>query len=167
MRLYFRLLTTSIQARYKELLTPLDESNMDLRVIPTDIDCHGRMHSSRYLNLMELGWTDFTTRIGLSNLIRNRRWKTRIIAVNMNYLCPLRLLQRYTLSTKLLYWDNRYLYLEQRFQVGKTTVAVGQVKTMICGRHDSIAPGYILELLGYDPASPKMPTAIQHWIQVN
>ncbi|MEZ5673560.1 MAG: hypothetical protein R3E08_14770, partial [Thiotrichaceae bacterium] len=60
-----------------------------------------------------------------------------------------------------------YLYLEQRFQVGKDTVAVGQVKTMICGRHNSIAPGYILELLGYDPASPKMPTAIQHWIQVH
>jgi acyl-CoA thioesterase FadM len=167
MRLYFRLLTTGIQARYKELLTPLDESTMELRVIPTDVDCIGQMHPSRYLNLMELGWTDFTTRIGLSNLTQRCHWKTRTVAVNMNYHCPLRLLQRYTLSTRLLYWDNQFLYLEQRFQVGKHTVAVGQIKTMIYGRHDSIAPGYVLELLGYDPASPKMPAEIQHWIQVH
>jgi acyl-CoA thioesterase FadM len=167
MRLYFRLLTTSIQARYREPLTPLDESNLSLRVMPSDIDCHGRMHTSRYLNIMELGWIDFSARVGLLNLSHRRHWKMRTIAVNMNYLCPLRLLQNYTLSTRLLYWDNQYFYLEQRFSIGKNTVAIAQLKTMMCGRHDSIAPGYILELLGYDPASPKLPSAIKHWMQVN
>ncbi|MDY6993597.1 MAG: acyl-CoA thioesterase [Pseudomonadota bacterium] len=162
-RLGFLLLS----AWHKRALTPLDESVLSLRVLPTDIDIYGRMHSSRYLSIMILGRLDLSVRMGLLALMWKQRWITRVVAVNIRYLQPLKLLQRYELSTRLLCWDNQWWYLEQRFQYHHKTVAISQLKIRVEGRTNNIAPGYLLELLGYDPASPTMPATIQYWARVN
>lgn len=166
MNLYFRLPFILLQARRGEPLTPLDESVLQFRVLPTDINLGGRMHTGVYLGIMELGCVDLMMRIGFLGLAWKQRWLPQMIAVNMRYLASLKFLQRYELSTRLLCWDNRWIYLEQRFRHQNRTVAVGQIKAAVCGRRGTIAPGYILELLGYDPSSPSMPTVIQHWTRV-
>jgi acyl-CoA thioesterase FadM len=147
-------------------LTPRDKSVLSLRVLPTDFNLQGQMHSSRYLSVMELGCADLIARMGLLKLMWRQKWTARIIAVNMRYFRPLKIFQHYELVTYLLCWDNQWLYLEQRFFCNKKIVAIGQVKVMIWGHHHSIAPGYFLELLGHDSLSPLMPTAIRHWSKV-
>lgn len=166
MNLYFRLPLVLLRARRRESLTPLDESVLQFRVLPTDLNLGGRMHTGRYLGIMELGCVDLMARIGFLELTWKQRWLPQMIAVNMRYLSSLEFLQRYELTTRLLCWDNRWVYLEQRFRYKNKTVAVGQIKAAIYGRSGTIAPGYILELLGYDPSSPMMPTVIQHWMRV-
>lgn len=163
MNLYFRLLIVLWRAWRGYTLTPRDKSLMQLRVLPTDLNLQGQMHSSRYLSVMELGYTDLILRIGLLKLMWKQKWTARIVAVNIRYLRPLKVLQRYELATYLLCWDNQWLYLEQRFFYNKKLVAIGQVKAMVWGRSHSIAPGYCLELLGHDSLSPLMPSAIRHW----
>ncbi|AUI67902.1 thioesterase family protein [Beggiatoa leptomitoformis] len=165
MNLYFRLLLVLLKTWRGESLTPLDESILHLRVLPTDIDLHGNLQTNRYLSMMELGYTDLITRMGLRVLTRRQRWLFNIVAINLHYFYPLKVLQKYELSTRLLCWDNQCLYLEHRFQQDKKIVAIGQVKAIVRGRSGSIAPGYLLELLGYDPTSPNFPTAIQQWFK--
>ncbi|EIJ44326.1 hypothetical protein BegalDRAFT_3516 [Beggiatoa alba B18LD] len=165
MNLYFRRLLVLLKTWRGESLTPLDESVLQFHVLPTDISWRSHMLNSRYMNVMELGYTDLASRMGLHTLIRRQRWQFKIVAVNLQYFHPLKFLQRYELSTRLLCWDNQCLYLEQCFRQNRKTVALGRVKVIIRGRRDSIAPGYLLELLGYDPASPIFPTTIQQWLK--
>jgi len=166
MNLYFRLLLVLWRAWRGLTLTPREKSVLQLRVLPTDLNLQGKMHSSRYLSVMELGYTDLITRIGLLELMWKQKWTARIVAVNMRYFRPLKMMQRYELVTYFLCWDNQWLYLEQRFFCDKKIVAIGQIKAAVWGHHHSIAPGYFLELLGHDSLSPIMPTTIRHWSKV-
>lgn len=161
----FRLLWILLRSWWQSSLTPIDESVLKLRVWPTDLDLERQMHLRAYLSAMEWGRLDLMARLGLLALLWKQRWHPQIVAVNMRYLYPLKAFQRYELSTRLVCWDNQGIYIEQRFQCNKKTIAVGQVKAIIMGRSSTIAPGYLLEILGYDSSSPTMPVEIQSAIQ--
>ena len=163
MNLIFRLLRVLVSALFRPRLEPLDESVVRFRVLPNDLDFNLHMNNGRYLTLMDLGRVDLLVRSGLVRQMRRRRWGGVVASVAVRYRRPLNLFQRYELRTRLLGWDERWVFLEQRFTRRGEPVATAVVKTQFFHAQGRVAPREIADAIGFRGAPPVMPEAIADW----
>ena len=84
-------------------------------------------------------------------------------AVWMTYRRSLPLFARFTLTSRLTCWDDRWFYLEQTFTGDKGLAALGWVKGALRGPEGSVDPQSVLERISPGVASPPVPDAITSW----
>lgn len=163
MNLLLRLLATLIGARRRSPLGPLDESVMTLRVLPTDVDANLHMNNGRYLSIMDLGRFDLTVRNGLLRATLRRGWRPVVGSVVIRYRRSLDPLQRYELRTRAVCWDEKWIYLEQRFERGGEVAAIGLVKALFVGKGGSVPTRDVFATVGFMGDSPPMPESVELW----
>ena len=73
MRLRLRILLLLISSFWKKPVKFLDESVLNLRVSPNDVDVR-KISSDRYLALMDLGRIDLVFRSGLFKKMLKNKW---------------------------------------------------------------------------------------------
>jgi len=98
----------------------------------------------------------------LGGLVR-QRWTPVLSAAEINFIRPVRPLQRFDLVTRLLTWDEKYFYIEQHFLAAGRLCAVAMVKGLFLHRHARVESRAVLELLGLDLPAPDMPEVVRHW----
>ncbi len=163
MNLLFRMLWIWWRSLRRPPLTPLDTSIVNLRVLPTDLDMFMHMNNSRYLALMDLGRLDLILRLGMNEKLVRDRWTPIVATARMRYRRPLLPFQRYLLHTRLVYWDEKWFYVEQKFIRGDEERAVGWVKGLFRDANGNVVPAQVMESLGYDPEPPTTPDWFQQW----
>jgi len=115
---FLRLVYTKLASKFRR---PLSLSSGDASVIyglcaTTDVDYFCHMNNARYLREMDFGRFDFYFRSGLGHWLEaNPKAFAVQHASMMRYRRSLNFLMPYKLVTKLLYFDERSLYFEQRF----------------------------------------------------
>ncbi|HJW82114.1 MAG TPA: thioesterase family protein, partial [Acidiferrobacterales bacterium] len=112
---------------------------------------------------MDLGRVHLLAQIGLLGVLWRRRWAPVLSAAEINFIRPLKPFQKFELVTRLLTWDEKYFYMEQRFLAGGRLCAVALVKGLFLHRHERVQSRTILAALGIDPAAPHMPEVVRHW----
>lgn len=158
MNLLLRVLYILLTAGRRGRLTPLDESVIVLRVLPNDLDLHAHMNNGRYLSIMDLGRLDLIARCGLGRLALQQHWVPMVGSATICYRRPLKLFQRFTLRTRIVYWDDKWFYLAQQFESDDKIVSSAHIKGLLRGRHGNIAPQTALGLLGFgDVPRPEPP----------
>ncbi len=166
MSLPLRLLTVVLAAQRGPRLALLGESSISLRVMPTDLDLNGHMNNGRYLTLMDLGRLDFVVRTGLGRALWRRKWRPMVGSATIRFRRSLLPFQRYDLKTRVLCWDEKWVYMEQRFVVSGHTVAVGLVKGLFRGPAGNVPPSEMAEAVSQpDVVSPPMPASIRTWLE--
>lgn len=166
MNLLVRLLYVLLGSLRRPRLGPLDESVIRLRVLPSDLDINLHLNNGRYLTLMDLGRVDLLIRLGVVREMRRRRWGGVVASATVRFRRPLNLFQRFELHTRLLCWDDRWFYMEQRFTRGGETAAVAVVKarfTAADGRR--LAPAEVVEATRHAMPSPPMPAGVREWVE--
>ena len=164
MNLYLRLLRILCAAVLRRRdLTAADASVLTFRVWPNDLDPNWHVNNGRYLTLMDLGRIDLTVRMGFLHLVFGRGWMPVLGGAMITFQRPLRPFQRYTLETRLVAWDDKWLYLEQRFESAGKRVATAVVKGLIRGKDRSIPTAEVMHAVGWDAPSPPVPEAIARW----
>lgn len=164
MNLLLRVLYVLLTVRLRGALTPLAESVMHLRVLPNDLDIHLHMNNGRYLSVMDLGRLDLMARCGLGRLALRQHWVPMVGGAAIRYRRPLKLLQRFTLRTRIVYWDDKWFYLTQEFEVNAQIVTTARIKGLLRGRGGNIVPQVALSLLGFgELARPDAPTNLESW----
>jgi acyl-CoA thioesterase FadM len=166
MNLLFRLLGIIIESFFRRKLHPLSESVLHLRVLPNDLDLNIHMNNGRYLSLMDLGRLDLLIRTDLAKALVRHRWQPLVGAVNVRYKMSLLPFQKYKLKTKVVGWDEKWFYIEQRFERRNRTIAVGLVKALFRGDHRNISPQETLRLINVNIDPPKMPDNITKWLSM-
>jgi hypothetical protein len=63
-------------------------------------------------------------------------------------------------------WDEKWFYIEQRFERKNRTIAVGLVKALFRGDHRNITPDETLRLIKVHIDPPKMPEKILKWLSM-
>jgi len=139
----------------------LDESVVAFRVWLTDIDLNGHMNNGRYLTLMDLGRIDLMIRTGLAKVSLRRKWRPVVGSATIGFRRPLLPFQTYQLKTRILGWDAKWFYVEQRFERRGNLVAVGMVRGLLRGRAGNIPPADVLRTVGLSIPSPEISRAIQ------
>jgi len=163
MNLWLRLLTVLIAACFARRQGLLCTSMLRFRVWPHDLDLNMHMNNARYLSLMDLGRVDLICRSDLLRVIAAKRWQAVIGGAMVRFRWPLTLFQSFTLSSRILGWDERWFYIEQSFTAGEGLAALGWVKGLLRSPQGNLDPQKVIETVSPGAVSPPMPEPIAMW----
>lgn len=141
----------------------LDEDHIRMHVWPQDIDFNLHMNNARYLSVMDYARMHLLARSRLLEHVVRSRWQPIVGAVWMTYRRSLPLLSAFAIASRLLCWDDRWFYIEQRFTGCEGLAAVGWVKGMLRDARGSVNPQEVLERIAPGVVSPPMPDTIAQW----
>ncbi len=160
----FRLLAVLVAALFRPRAGFLDECTIALRVWPSDVDSNLHMNNSRYLLAMDVGRWELAVRTAFWRELLRRRWYPVLGSATLRFRRPLDPFQRYRLVTRLVAWDEKWCFLEQRFERGGHVHAVGRVKALFRGPQGHVSTAALLAAAGYpDAPGRRMPEPIRLW----
>lgn len=163
MNLYLRLLKLIALLPFVRRRALLEPGRVRFRVWLNDCDLNLHLNNGRYLTFMDLGRVQLLAQTGLLRQIFRRRWAPVLSAAEMNFIRPLKPFQAFELVTRLLTWDEKYFYIEQRFVADGRLAAVGMVKGLFLQGRERVASAAVLKSLGLDQAAPDVPAIVRHW----
>ena len=140
---------------------PLAEARLAFRVLPNDLDFNLHMNNARYLSLMDLGRVDLLNHLGLLRLAFRGRWFPVLGTVTIRYHRPLKLFDRFDLITRILGWDEKWFYLEQRFEREGKPIATARAAGLLRRAEGSIPTGEVLGMLEIEMQSPEMSEEVE------
>lgn len=137
----------------------LDESVLDLRVLPNDIDIT-KISNDRFIALMDLGRMDIAFRSGLLKSMFKNKWVPIATFDTVRFRYPLKAFQKYQLRTRIVWWDDTTGYFRQIFERKGRVVATGYVCATFLGPDGLIPPAEILAETGQASIKPDEPKVI-------
>lgn len=144
--------------------TILDPSVTRTRVRPGDLDIYFHMNNAVYLNLMDSARSNLLADCGSMKPLNDRGWYPVVAASTMTYKKSLTLFQPVEVTSQVLGWDQRVVYLEQRITTRGTLSARGWVAARFLGKDGSRIPAPdVATLLGGEIASPDLPDDVAAW----
>jgi len=166
MNLYFRLFLLLFRLIGLPRRGLFEESRIVFRVLPTDCDVNFHMNNGRYLSFMDLGRVHLVAQIGLLGLVVKNRWMPVLAAAEINFIRQLAPFQKFDLVTRLVTWDDKYAYMEQRFEAGGALCAHAFVKGLFLAGGDRVKNAELVAALGYTGAPPSMPEELRLWAEL-
>jgi acyl-CoA thioesterase FadM len=143
---------------------PLAEVRLSMRAWPVDVDTYLHVNNGRYLTLMDFGRFAHSIRTGLMGVMLRNRWRPILGAATVQFRRELLPFQRFDLITRLVAWDEKWFYIEQRFERDGEVYARGQVRGVLKRGRKTVPPAELLRAVGHEGPSPEMPAALASWI---
>jgi len=163
-RLFWLILTQSRRSRCS-IMGPVDT---ELRVYPNDLDIFMHVNNGVYLTYADLGRTDMMLRSDVFNLIRENGWYPVVAAETITFKKSLKLGQRFTMTTRILGWDDSAIYMEQVFTRSGTLIARALIDARFLSRAGGkVSTAELYELVGVSGESPALPDSLTLWIESN
>ena len=165
MNLYLRLLLLFWKIRKNRAVTDsiLESVDIEYRALPSDCDINMHLTNSRYLAFMDLARTWMTERVGLFAAVMKRRWFPIVNATAITYIRDIKPMQKFTVSTRLVGWDHKYFYIEQKFHSSRGLHAIAYVRGVFKRKGGVVSVEEMLEVAGFDGEVPILPAEIMHW----
>lgn len=164
MNLYIRLLLLFFKVkRNKQTQGVLETVNMDFRVWPWDCDINMHLTNSRYLAMMDIARTWMTERVGLLSAVLKRRWFPIVNATAITYIRDIKPWQTFEIETRLVGWDHKYFYIEQKFVSKKGLHAIAYVRGVFRSKKGIVAIEDMLALVDFEGPAPILPPEVVHW----
>ncbi len=163
MNLYLRLLRVLLMLPFLRRRGLLEASRIAFRVWPTDCDINMHMNNGRYLTFMDLGRVHLLAQTGLWRPMRRNGWFPVLGAAEINFIRPIDPLRKFHLVTRLLAWDEKYFYIEQRFEVGQRLCAIGMVKGLFLAGRTRVDSNAVLNTIAPGFVPPEIPAVVHHW----
>jgi len=154
MNLYLRFLWLLITSRLKPPAMVPDITRLEFRVLPSDLDANLHMNNGRYATIMDLGRINLLQRVGLFRHVLSNKWMPIISDLQLEFLRPMKLFQKYSLETRLACWDDKWVYIEQVFNSNNKVIARGLVKAQIRRGREAVPVAEMLQLINYQGESP-------------
>jgi len=136
-----------------------DSITQEFRALPSDCDANLHINNARYLRLMDLGRVALVARLGLLTPLVKNRWGAVVGAVEIEFLREIAMFDRFDLVTRIVGWDRKWFYIEQRFEREGRLLAVGRVQGLFRGKKGSVSPAELVAELGPWVTSPGLPPA--------
>jgi acyl-CoA thioesterase FadM len=159
-----RTLLMMITSRRKPRKDFREVGRITMRVMPNDLDLLRHVNNGIYLSLMDLGRMDLMIRTGKWKELGRRGWYPVAASVTVTYRRSLRLWERYTLETKVIGFDEKAMYVEQRF-VRDNEVYVNAIMRarFLKKTGGTVTIAELGELAGIDPTTMPIPEWIAAW----
>jgi len=146
-----------------------DASVTRMRVWPTDLDLYRHVNNGVYLQCCDVGRSNFLADLGAFGALNDKGWYPVVAAQTIKYRRSLTLGQRFVLTTRVLGWDERVVYLEQSFSRPTKRGEEHVARAVVAGRFLSRtgervpAPDVIALLTDAPVQSPALPDDVQAW----
>lgn len=163
---YLRYRLAMARARRLPGLGLFDAHVSEHRCLPGDIDPWMELNNGRILTLYDLGRVPMAMRMGLSDAMRKNGLGMVVAGSAVRYRQRVVAFERFTMVSRLLGWDHRFLYIEQSmWKAGSCTnhVVLRQAVTRR-GAKGMVNPQELLQLLAPGAESPALPDWITAWV---
>lgn len=157
MNLYLRLIWVLFTGLFKKRIGLLNDSVLKFRVMPNDLDIYGHMNNGRYLTIMDLGRMDLILRTGMKVPVKKHHWNPLIASSIIRFKNSLKPFKSYELRTRIVAWDDKWFYIEQRFERKGRLFARAVVQGLFRGPHGNVKSTHVLSELGLELSSPNRP----------
>ncbi len=164
MNLWFRLMWLLMTHGFKPAIALHEGVAIRYRVLPTDLDLNGHMTNSRYLAIMDLAALDLMSRLGLLKIVFRNRWRPVLGGTLTTHRRSLKPFEVYTVRARVVYWDERWSFVEHRFERDGEVLAVGLGKSVFLGPDGAVPVETVLGHLAGDVTQPECPEAVRCWI---
>ena len=98
-------------------------------------------------------------------IFRNR-WKPVLAAAEINFIRALRPLQKFELVTRVVTWDDKYVYMEQLFEARGVLCAHAFVKRLFLRHGGRVNNNEVVAMLGHHAPPPPMPEELRIWAEL-
>ncbi len=161
MNLIFRMFLTIFLAKRAVPLNPMDMSRKFMRVLPNDLDVQMHMNNGRFLSIMDLGRIDLMVRSGFWAIARKNGWFPLVGSVKIDYRRTLAPLAKFEMTSRIIGWDDRWIFIEQEFLQGNKLAAHAIFKTMIRSKQGLVTPAEVMKATGFDLVSPELSSEVK------
>ena len=163
MRLRIRLCWLILSSFFQSRLSILDTSTIYLRVLLNDTDIK-KVSGDRYFALADLGWGNLYMRWGAFSKVLKGECSPVGQVLILKAREPLWLFQKFEIQTRVLWWDKRWIYFEQKF------IHDGKTKVICMGKGGLLKGSELLDVVDWIPGArtsskpekPEQVTAIQN-----
>jgi YbgC/YbaW family acyl-CoA thioester hydrolase len=163
-RRYLRMLAIQFAARRAPRIGLHDVAVRRERVWLTDIDELRHMNNGVYLGLMDHARLDLLLRSGMWSAIRAAGIYPVVTMQTISYRKSLELGDRYELQTRICGYDDRQVYLEQRFvRDGEVTARAFVAGRFLRDRGGVVGMAELGEVTGVDVTALPIPAWMADW----
>jgi acyl-CoA thioesterase FadM len=160
----FRFLFAILKSRFRRRTGVLDECVIAMRVWPNDLDLNMHMNSGRYLSMMDIGRVEILARTRMLRAVLSRGWRPMVGATFIRYKKSLLPFERFTIRSRIVCWDEKWLYFEHVLERRGEVAAQAYVRGLLRGREGNVRPKELLILAGMpEMKSPPMPDVLAAW----
>lgn len=164
MNLLFRLFWTWLAQRWRAPVAPLGPCETPFRVLPTDLDVLMHVNNGVYLSMMDVARVDLMYRAGLMGKLSAKRWYPVVVAETIQFRKSLQLMDRFTITTTVVGWDEKAMLLQQHFIRRGEVIASAVVRSRFLVRGGgAVDPAELAALAGVSGASPTLSEAVARW----
>lgn len=162
--MFFRTTLHILFARRAPRLGVHDVARLRLRVLPTDLDVLGHLNNGVYLSLMDLGRLALLVRAGIWPIFTRLGYYPVVAAETIAFRKSLQPWQRYVLETRIVGYDDRSVFVEQRFVVDGEIFAQSFVRGRFLKKSGGVVSMQELEqATGIDTAAHAAPEWLVRW----
>jgi len=163
MTILFRSLWATVAAFLRDRMTIDQTSLLRRRVWPNDLDINIHMNNSRYLAVMDLGRFDWVIRTGVWRLMSRESMAPIIGGAMVRFRRSLVPFERFELRTRLLGWDERWIYLEHTITGKKGLACIAVVRSGFTKSGKLVPPAELAVKLDYRGPNLPAPDWVADW----
>lgn len=127
---------------------------------PWDLDPFLELNNGRTLTLYDLGRVPLVARTGIVAALRRHGWGFAVAGASVRFRRRIRAFDRLTMLSRVLGWDERFLYIEQSLWRGAECCNHTLMRCAVTSGDGFVAPSRVAEAAGHAGAAPPLP----HWV---
>lgn len=136
--------------------------------LPWDLDLWMELNNGRTLTLYDLGRIPLAVRTGLAGVLRRHRWGLTMAGASVRYRRRIRAFETIEMRSRLVCWDDRFLYVEQSMWKRDGSCANHILyRAAVTGKDGIVPPERLARELGAGSAPPPMPPWVRAWIEAD
>jgi acyl-CoA thioesterase FadM len=157
----FRTMLHAVLSRFGPRLDHWDVATTRFRVLPTDLDILKHMNNGVYLSIADIGRFDLLRRNGVWQIFSERGWYPVVASETISFRKSLELWQPFVVESRILGFDDKAVYVEQRFTVDGEIYTQAYIRARFLKRGAGVVSiAELLEAVGPAPTEVTVP----HWL---
>lgn len=163
-RRFLRLFWLTATKRRRPRLDIHDVARFPMRVWPSDLDELRHVNNGVYLSMMDLPRYDLLQRTDAWRRMKKAGVYPVVASQTITYRKSLTLWQRFDIETRIIGYDERAVYIEQRFVVEGEIWARGFVKGRFVRRSGgTVSTAELSEITGISTDGFELPEWLRAW----
>ena len=150
---WYRLLLTFLLSFFRPKILLTDSTTLFFRVFPFEADFK-YMNNSSFWTIAEMGIMDIYFRSGAFKVCRNNHWMPLMTSQKIVYRKPLKRFERFQLRTRIIYWNDKWVYFNNTFLKNGQLIANCLINAVLISKKGKISPQDFMATIGIK-ASPQ------------
>jgi len=164
---YLRIIKLFATKKSRGKLKIGEESILKMRVHLGDIDPFLELNNGRHLTMMDFGRFDLAIRSGLMSVVKQNNWGLAVAGASVRYRHRLKFLQKYTLHSQVVGWDEKWFYFHQKTVSNGKIHSAALIRTAITSKNGIIKTKQVLTTMGYTDTTHNVPDWIKAWAEAD